>query len=156
MKKILMYVANRIWLILGIYSVSLIAGAATFALLEQKSFSEGLWWATVTALTIGYGDLTPVTPAGRVVGSLFGHFWIFVVIPMIIANIILHLIEDKNIFTDEEQRELMRRIQHVEQLLDRDLALGQNTTANRPPALATPTPSIEADAASWHASRPVA
>ncbi|WP_158290270.1 potassium channel family protein [Ramlibacter sp. WS9] len=151
-----MYVANRIWLILGIYSLSLLAGAASFALLEQKSFGEGLWWAAVTALTIGYGDLTPVTPAGRVAGTFFGHFWIFVVIPMIIANIILHLIEDKNIFTDEEQRELMRRIQHVEQLLDRDLALGQNTTANRPPALATPTPSIEADAASWHASRPVA
>ncbi|ROZ64124.1 two pore domain potassium channel family protein [Ramlibacter sp. WS9] len=156
MKKVLMYVANRIWLILGIYSLSLLAGAASFALLEQKSFGEGLWWAAVTALTIGYGDLTPVTPAGRVAGTFFGHFWIFVVIPMIIANIILHLIEDKNIFTDEEQRELMRRIQHVEQLLDRDLALGQNTTANRPPALATPTPSIEADAASWHASRPVA
>ncbi len=156
MKKILMYVANRIWLILGIYSVSLLAGAGTFALLEQKTFSEGLWWATVTALTIGYGDLTPVTPAGRIVGSLFGHFWIFVVIPMIIANIILQLIEDKNIFTDEEQQELMRRIQHVEQLLDRDSALAQNEAANRPPARLAPTPSIDADAGSWQASRPVA
>lgn len=151
-----MYVANRIWLILGIYSLSLLAGAASFALLEQKSFSEGLWWATVTALTIGYGDLTPVTPAGRLAGTLFGHFWIFMVIPMIIANIILHLVEDKNLFTDEEQRELMLRIQHVEQLLDRNLAPGQLTTATRPPALATPTPSIEVEAATWSASRPVA
>lgn len=147
MKKILMYVANRIWLILGIYSLSLLAGAASFALLEQKSFSEGLWWAAVTALTIGYGDLTPVTPAGRVAGTLFGHFWIFMVIPMIIANIILHLIEDKNIFTDEEQRELMQRIQHMEQLLDHNLALGQHTLASRPPALATPIPSIEGEPA---------
>lgn len=117
MKKILMYVANRIWLILGIYFVSLLLGAATFAYLEAKSFAEGIWWATVTALTIGYGDLTPVTPAGRVAGVVFGHFWIFVVIPMIIANIIMHLIEDKNLFTDEEQRELMQRLSHVEELL---------------------------------------
>lgn len=117
MKKILMYVANRIYLILGIYIASLLLGAATFALLEAKSFSDGLWWATVTAMTVGYGDLTPATPAGRVAGVFFGHFWIFVVIPMIIANIILNLIEDKNVFTDEEQRELMKRLENVETLL---------------------------------------
>lgn len=117
MKRLLIYVANRIWLILAIYLVSLLAGAACFAVLEGKSLADGLWWATVTALTIGYGDLTPVTPAGRLAGIVFGHFWIFVIIPMIIANIILHLIEDKNLFTDEEQRELMSRVRHVEELL---------------------------------------
>jgi voltage-gated potassium channel len=119
MKKVLMYVANRIWLILGIYLGSLLLGAGLFALLEAKSFSDGLWWATVTALTIGYGDLTPMTTAGRVMGVLFGHFWIFMVIPMIIANIILKLIEDKNEFSDAEQCELMDRLRHVEALLDR-------------------------------------
>lgn len=118
MKKTLIYVANRIWLILGIYAASVLIGAATFALLEAKSFSDGLWWATVTALTIGYGDLTPATPAGRLAGVVFGHFWIFMVIPMIIANIILHLVEDKNLFTDEEQKELMQRLRHVEDMLD--------------------------------------
>lgn len=112
-----MYVANRIWLILSIYVVSLLLGAITFSLVEAKSFSDGLWWATVTALTIGYGDLTPVTPTGRVIGVLFGHFWIFMVIPMIVANIILHLVEDKHAFTDDEQRELMARLKTVETLL---------------------------------------
>lgn len=122
MKKILIYVANRIWLILVIYLVSLLAGAATFSYLEGKSFSDGIWWATVTALTIGYGDLTPATPAGRLAGVLFGHFWIFVVIPMIIANIIMHVIEDKNLFTDEEQREVIQRLRNMEGLLGDDHA----------------------------------
>lgn len=117
MKKTLMYVANRIWLILSIYVVSLLLGAITFSLVEAKSFSDGLWWATVTALTIGYGDLTPVTVTGRIIGVLFGHFWIFMVIPMIVANIILHLVEDKHAFTDDEQRELMARLKTVETLL---------------------------------------
>jgi hypothetical protein len=114
MKKILIYIANRLWLILGLYAVSLIFGAVSFAVLEQKSLADGLWWATVTSLTIGYGDLTPVTPAGRIVGILFGHFWIFIVIPMIVANIIMHLVEDKHLFTDEEQRELMQRLKRIE------------------------------------------
>jgi hypothetical protein len=114
MKKILIYIANRLWLIIGLYAVSLIFGAVSFAVLEQKSLADGLWWATVTSLTIGYGDLTPVTPAGRIVGILFGHFWIFIVIPMIVANIIMHLVEDKHLFTDEEQRELMQRLKRIE------------------------------------------
>ncbi len=76
-----------------------------------------MWWATVTSLTIGYGDLTPLTPAGRIAGILFGHFWIFVVIPMIVANIIMHLVEDKHLFSDEEQCELMARLKRIEQQL---------------------------------------
>ncbi|ALZ75942.1 potassium channel family protein [Rheinheimera sp. F8] len=117
MKKLLIYIANRLWLIIALYAASLIFGAVSFAILEQKSLADGLWWATVTSLTIGYGDLTPVTPAGRIVGILFGHFWIFIVIPMIVANIIMHLVEDKHLFSDEEQRELMQRLKRIESRL---------------------------------------
>ncbi len=120
MKKLLIYIANRLWLIIALYASSLMAGAWCFAALEQKSFADGLWWATVTSLTIGYGDLTPLTPAGRVVGILFGHFWIFVVIPMIVANIIMHLVEDKHLFTDEEQHELMQRLKRIETRLEQN------------------------------------
>ncbi|HCU65984.1 MAG TPA: hypothetical protein DF774_09515 [Rheinheimera sp.] len=114
MKKLLIYTANRLWLILALYATSLLFGAWCFSLLEAKSFADGLWWATVTSLTIGYGDLTPVTTAGRIIGILFGHFWIFVVIPMIVANIIMHLVEDKHLFSDEEQRELMDKLRKIE------------------------------------------
>jgi|GEM_PF-226410 len=31
---------------------------------------EGLWWAWVTVTTVGYGDVVPTTPAGRLLGSL--------------------------------------------------------------------------------------
>lgn len=131
MKKALIYVANRIWLILGIYATSLVLGAAAFAVLEDKSFGDGVWWAAVTALTIGYGDLTPASTAGRVAGIVFGHFWIFVVIPMIIANIIMHVIEDKNLFSDEEQREVLRRLRDIDEMLQ---ANGAPDKVNREPA----------------------
>jgi voltage-gated potassium channel len=32
-----------------------------------KTFGDALWWAFCTVTTVGYGDYTPVTPAGRVV-----------------------------------------------------------------------------------------
>ena len=40
-----------------------------------KSFFEAFYWATVSLTTVGYGDIYPVTPAGRaitMISSLFG------------------------------------------------------------------------------------
>ncbi|MBM7694389.1 voltage-gated potassium channel [Peribacillus deserti] len=34
------------------------------------SVFEGIWWALVTASTVGYGDFAPVTPVGRVLGMI--------------------------------------------------------------------------------------
>ena len=35
-----------------------------------KGSSDALWWAVVTITTVGYGDRYPVTPEGRMLGSL--------------------------------------------------------------------------------------
>lgn len=128
MKSILLYVANRIWLILLIYLASLILGASLFAVAENKSFFDGLWWASVTALTIGYGDLTPTTAVGRALGVALGHFWIFLIIPMIIANILMHLIEDRNAFTHEEQIEIIERLKRIESRQQQDQISEQATS----------------------------
>lgn len=34
------------------------------------SYSEALWWAIVTVTTVGYGDITPITPLGRILAGL--------------------------------------------------------------------------------------
>jgi voltage-gated potassium channel len=36
---------------------------------DFPSFGVGAWWALVTIATVGYGDVVPTTPWGRVVGS---------------------------------------------------------------------------------------
>jgi voltage-gated potassium channel len=35
-----------------------------------ETLGESLWWAFVTVFTVGYGDFTPVTSAGRVIGVI--------------------------------------------------------------------------------------
>lgn len=50
-----------------------LAGALLVRLLEPKTFDDfGLsaWWAVETVSTVGYGDVVPTTPQGRIVGTV--------------------------------------------------------------------------------------
>ena len=37
---------------------------------EFESIPKAMWWAVVTLTTVGYGDVTPVTNAGKILGAL--------------------------------------------------------------------------------------
>jgi voltage-gated potassium channel len=59
------------FLVLMTLSAALIA-AFLVTLVDKEdfpSFGVAVWWAIVTLGTVGYGDVVPTTPWGRVVGS---------------------------------------------------------------------------------------
>jgi len=49
-----------------------VTGAGAIALLEKMPLADTLYFAFVTGLTIGYGDIVPQTHVGRLVALLIG------------------------------------------------------------------------------------
>jgi voltage-gated potassium channel len=61
---------RHVLVLLGSVVVVVLLGAGLFALAEDLPFTTGLYWAVTTATTVGYGDVTPHNPIGRLVASL--------------------------------------------------------------------------------------
>jgi hypothetical protein len=69
---------SKIWgIILGLFAW-LVVDAAAIAYFEKMPFADALYFTFVTGLTIGYGDIAPVTLAGRVVAILTGLLGILI------------------------------------------------------------------------------
>jgi len=79
-----------------VFGMVFIFGASAYMLEHHQnpsfsSISDGLWWAFVTLTTVGYGDIVPVTEAGRIIAALTMALGI-AVYSLLIANL-THFLE---------------------------------------------------------------
>ncbi|SFM96727.1 potassium channel family protein [Thermodesulforhabdus norvegica] len=66
-----------------------------FAVVERRSsLLDAIWWAVVTVTTVGYGDITPVTRAGRIIAIVIMFFGIGLV-GILTATLAGFFIEDR-------------------------------------------------------------
>ena len=117
--------------IVAYYVLVIVASALLFAYFEDKPLFESFWWACVTGLTIGYGDLYPVTVAGKITALSLMHIVPLFIIPLIVARILSAVIDDHNQFSHDEQEQIKQDIHFIKEALalrDSDKAAG--TTAS--------------------------
>jgi len=58
---------HQLYLLLGLATAAIVGGAVAFAASQGVSVGTGLYWAVVTAATVGYGDVTPHNATGRII-----------------------------------------------------------------------------------------
>jgi voltage-gated potassium channel len=81
---------------------------ASLAVLESErnqpgahihTFGQALWWSVTTITTVGYGDLTPVTPTGRLIAVLLliGGISLVGSITATLASWVVQRVADENV-----------------------------------------------------------
>lgn len=99
------------------YVSILLIAAIIFDIAEGKDFWSSAWWAIVTATTVGYGDLSPATAAGRVVAIMLMHLTTLCVLPLLTAEIAAKLIVNNDAFTHDEQEGIKTALGRIEDRL---------------------------------------
>lgn len=116
--KIITRATDSIFEILIYYVFTLAASALLFAYFEDKPLFESFWWACVTGLTIGYGDLYPATVGGKIVAIVLMHIVPLIIVPLIVTWFLTTVIEDKNQFSHDEQEAIKNDIADIKRALN--------------------------------------
>ena len=84
--KALRGVRNELKFTLFLSSLAILFSASAIYYLEHEaqpekfsSITESIWWATVSLATVGYGDVYPITPGGKIFASLISLIGIGIV-----------------------------------------------------------------------------
>ena len=111
--------------VVAIALVLTLIGGTLARLVEPAVFTSiglGLWWATETVTTVGYGDVVPTSVPGCLVGvvlMLVGVSFIPVLASVIVSVLVSKRGELERVQVQEERREQMDALRRIEERLAR-------------------------------------
>ncbi len=115
----LVWLANSPRTLILSYALLIAVSSVLYRIFEpDATFGDAIWWAVVTASTVGYGDISPETFPGRLMAALLISVMVLVVVPLITAHFASKLIVDTDAFRHEEQEELKNNLRQVRRLLE--------------------------------------
>ncbi|MBF0285808.1 MAG: NAD-binding protein [Magnetococcales bacterium] len=101
--------------LLGVAVVSWGLVAAAFYVVERyvnrnvHGFGDAVYWAVISIMTVGYGDITPITPMGKIIAILGVVSGMSVTV--IMTSLIVSVLTDRIVVLKEHRME--REIEHL-------------------------------------------
>ena len=103
----------------AVLSVLILVGGACLSILEPQTvkggFGDAIWWAVVTASTVGYGDISPSTLWGRIIAVVLMLVGIGVM-STLAASITTYFVHQAE---NTEFNEVIARLERIERMLGR-------------------------------------
>ena len=111
--------ADRLLFVVAFGSLGLqtVLGGLSLFLVERHansgigSVADGLWWALVTITTVGFGDITPVTTLGRIIGGVLMVGGMFTL--ALFAGIVGHSLLNAVLSIRQEQFRMSSYVNHI-------------------------------------------
>lgn len=101
----------------------LLISAFLYSISEKVNFPNALWWAITTATTVGYGDISPTTPTGRLAAVLIMILGIGFVglltssITNFFSNQVSNDLQDELQTLRKENQQLAEKLDKIENLI---------------------------------------
>ena len=106
-------------------AVVVVGSGALIRVLDHSEYPNiwvGMWWALQTVTTVGYGDVSPGNPSGRIVASfvmLYGVAFVTVFIAVITSIFVARASEERGAANDQAEERLEARLEVMDDRLGR-------------------------------------
>ena len=115
LKKVLKEKKEELIIVIFLVFLLLIIFSSLMYFIEKEaqpeafsSIPEAMWWGIITLTTVGYGDVYPITPLGKILGALIAFLGIgmFALPAGILGSGLVEIVREKEMNNDKPTEEL--------------------------------------------------